>query len=132
MISLDLEQVPVAIHSLSPTAICGISRISEDLASPSNFTQYYGKSEAKHLRTSDDYERSLPRFGDAAYPRVTRCMDVRIYRKGMRGENREKKRNEAKRSDVRTGPNWLVLRAPRMPCGPARGFRYLGLRVGRV
>lgn len=60
-------------------------------------------------------------FGDA-YSRAMRCTDVHTERSERRGET--------KRST--DGTQLLVLRAPRMPRGPARGFRYLGLGVGRM
>jgi len=127
MISLDLEQVPVAIHSLSPTAICGISRIRRT-SLPRRIS--HSITETKPLRTSDDYKRSLP-LSASPYPRVTRCMDVRIQKGNeRRGEKRrnetkrnETKRNETKRSEAKRrtdGTQLAGAAGPPNACGPAR------------
>lgn len=68
MISLDLEQVPVAIHSLSPTAICRDFKDPEVLASPSNFTVLRESG-----RSAGGYERSSRNSPLSATRILARC-----------------------------------------------------------
>lgn len=115
MISLDLEQVPVAIHSLSPHRDLRDFKDPEVLASPSNFT-VLRKSE----RSADDYRRFFRNSPLSATRILAQCGAWTCAER-----EREKKRSKA-----RTGPNWC--------CGPPeclaglRGFRYLELGVGRM
>lgn len=108
MISLDLQQVPVAdSHSLSPTAIC---RIRKNRRFPRIFLRLYcdGTKHLHHKRRT--ILTKLAVLGDAFSARCSHGREC--------GRETERTR----RSEARTGPNCR--------CGPpnalrACGFRYL-------
>jgi len=105
-ISLGLEQqVPVAVHSLSPTAIDEISKIR---ILWSIFWFYGTNGEAPRSRATSKCSQNSPL---SATRSLTRCSHGRARRKEAR------ERNETKRSADRT--QLAGAAGPRMPCGPA-------------
>lgn len=108
---LEQQEVPVAVHSLSPTAIDEISKIR---ILWSIFWLYGTNDEAPRSRATSEIFTKLAAFGDA-FP----CA-MQSWTRAQKGSERAK-RNEAERRQDPTG--WC--------CGPpnalrACGFRYLG------
>lgn len=101
---LEQQEVPVAVHSLSPTTIDEISKIrilwSIFLAYVTNGRSATITSNERNLHETRRFRRRIP-LRDAV-------MDARVERK---------RESETKRSGAQTGPNWLVLRAPECLAG---------------
>lgn len=118
---LEQQEVPVAVHSLSPTTIDEISKIGDPLV---NFFFFFDSTSHNGRSATITEQRTISSRNTplSATHSLARCSHGRARRKEAR------ERNETKRSADRT--QLAGAAGPRMPCGPA-GSGTLA-RVGRI